>query len=267
MAIVYRAFREEDLPAICKIWNEVVEAGDAFPQTSPLDVDAAREFFGGQTLTQVADVNGVIFGMYILHPNNVGRCAHIANASYAVASPSRGLGLGRELVKDSLEQARKAGFRGLQFNAVVSSNVVAIHLYEDLGFVRVGTIPGGYVNGVGAYEPVYIFYRHCVEAPDAMHPVLMGASDVEQTAAPDVSDTSAAPHEPDVPSEASCAKGEAQQQEEASDNDSFEKADADESVTEGKKPKKESGKKKDSKGKKQKKEKKAKKEKKEKHSK
>lgn len=163
MPLEFRPFCEEDLPALCAIWNDVVEVGDAFPQVNPLSIDDAREFFAEQSLTQVADLNGIIFGLYILHPNGIGRCAHVANASYAVALPSRGVGLGRELVKDSLKQAARLGFRGLQFNAVVASNEPAIHLYEDLGFTRVGTVPGGFVNGAGQFEDTYIFYKHCFQ--------------------------------------------------------------------------------------------------------
>lgn len=164
MALEIRAYREEDLAGMVRVWNEVVEAGNAFPQVEPLTEEMAREFFAAQTLTVVAVVDEKLFGLYILHPNNVGRCAHVANASYAVASGSRGLGLGRELVKDSLEQAARAGFRGLQFNAVVASNEAAIHLYEDLGFTRVGTIPGGFCNGMGAFEDIHIYYKSCLDA-------------------------------------------------------------------------------------------------------
>lgn len=163
MALEIRPFREEDLAGMIKVWNEVVEAGESFPQIMPLSIDDAREFFGAQTLTTVAVVDNKLFGLYILHPNNVGRCAHVANASYAVVSSARGLGLGRELVKDSLEQAARKGFRGLQFNAVVASNVSAIHLYEDMGFTRVGTIPHGFCNNMGGYEDMHIYYKNCVE--------------------------------------------------------------------------------------------------------
>ena len=106
----------------------------------------------------VADVNGIIFGMYILHPNGIGRCAHIANASFAVASASRGLGLGRKLVGNCIETCGKKGFRGLQFNAVVASNEAAQHLYESMGFTKVGMIPGGFINGLGGYEDMFIYY-------------------------------------------------------------------------------------------------------------
>ena len=163
MALEIRPYREEDLAGMIKVWNEVVEAGEAFPQVEPLTMETARAFFAEQTLTTVAAIDDKLFGLYILHPNNVGRCVHVANASYAVASSARGLGLGRELVKDSLSQAARKGFRGLQFNVVVATNEAAIHLYEDLGFTRVGTVPGGFCNFLGGYEDMHIYYKSCVD--------------------------------------------------------------------------------------------------------
>lgn len=159
MALEIRPYREEDLEGMIKVWNEVVEAGNAFPQIEPLTLETARSFFAEQTLAAVAVVDARLFGLYILHPNNVGRCGHVANASYAVVPEARGCGIGRALVEDSLAQAAALGFRGLQFNAVVASNEGAIHLYESLGFKRVGTVPEGFLNGRGVYEDIHVFYR------------------------------------------------------------------------------------------------------------
>lgn len=166
MALEIRPYRESDLEGMRAIWNAIVEAGNAFPQVYPLSAEEAADFFAQQSLSAVAVVDDKVFGLYILHPNNVGRCAHVANASYGVAKASRGLGLGRELVKDSLAQAARLGFRGIQFNAVVASNAGAMHLYEELGFSRVGMIPGGFLNGYGAFEDMYIYYRDCKEWAD-----------------------------------------------------------------------------------------------------
>ncbi len=162
MGLEIRPYRDEDMANMIKVWNEVVEAGDAFPQIEPLTLETGQEFFASQTRTIVADLDGKILGLYILHPNNIGRCAHIANASYAVASSVRGVGLGAALVEDSVVRARQAGFLGIQFNAVVASNEGAIHLYEKLGFTRVGTIPAGFINGVGGYEDMHIYYKSCM---------------------------------------------------------------------------------------------------------
>lgn len=89
---VTRPYQEDDLPAMAEIWNEIVEAGNAFPQTEPLTLEEARIFFAEQSHTAVATVGGRIRGLYILHPNNIGRCGHVANASFAVAGASRGEG-------------------------------------------------------------------------------------------------------------------------------------------------------------------------------
>ena len=125
-SVEIRAFEKGDLDRMVEIWNEVVRAGDAFPQTDELDEDQAADFFSAQTRTAVADDDGRVVGLYILHPNNVGRCAHTANASYAVDPSVRGKGLGRALVQDSLDHLEECGFRGLQFNAVVASNAGAL---------------------------------------------------------------------------------------------------------------------------------------------
>ena len=152
-------YRQEDLPAMTAIWNEVVEEGNAFPQDEPLDEEAGAAFFASQSYTAVAEEDGTIYGLYILHPNNVGRCGHICNASYAVASGSRGRHIGEQLVKDCLTQGRLLGFRVLQFNAVVESNIHARHLYERLGFTQLGTITGGFRMKDGSYVNICPYYR------------------------------------------------------------------------------------------------------------
>ena len=107
----------------------------------------------------MAEVDGRIVGLYILHPNNVGRCGHICNASYAVSSTCRGQHIGEQLVLDCLEQGKAHGFHILQFNAVVESNTHARHLYERLGFVHLGTIPGDFRMKDGHYENICPYYR------------------------------------------------------------------------------------------------------------
>ncbi len=142
------------------IWNEVVEEGVAFPQVDPLDTESGAQFFSSQSYTGVAeDDDGSVVGLYILHPNNIGRCGHICNASYAVASKRRGRHIGELLVKDCLAVGKRLGFRILQFNAVVESNVHARHLYERLGFIQLGVIPGGFRMDDGRYENICPYYH------------------------------------------------------------------------------------------------------------
>ena len=101
--------------------------------------------------------------LYILHPNNVGRCGHICNASYAVKSNLRGRHIGEFIVKHCIEKARELGFRILQFNAVVAENIHARHLYKRLGFVELGIIPGGFRMPDGTFADIVPQYLELIK--------------------------------------------------------------------------------------------------------
>ena len=158
--IKIRKYNDNDIEKMAEIWNEVVNEAVAFPQIEPLG-DDANEFFSSQSYCGVAENSetGEIVGMYILHPNNVGRCSHISNASFAVSSKCRGEHIGEKLVTDCLENAKKLGFKIMQFNAVVSTNVHARRLYERLGFNKLGTIPKGFKLKSGEYEDICVYYK------------------------------------------------------------------------------------------------------------
>ena len=159
--MIVRQYEKGDLDAMVRIWNEVVEEGVAFPQEEFLDWETGAAFFASQTYAAVAEDEGshVICGLYILHPNNIGRCGHIGNASYAVGSADRGRHIGEKLVLDCLRQAKRFGFTVMQFNAVVESNLHARHLYERLGFVPLGVIPKGFRMKDGHYENICPYYH------------------------------------------------------------------------------------------------------------
>lgn len=161
MNVIIRQYTQRDLPEMIRIWNDVVNEGVAFPQEEPLTEDAAQNFFTSQTYCAVAEDcdTSRICGLYILHPNNVGRCGHICNASYAVASACRGAHIGEKMVKDCMEQGKKHGFRILQFNAVVATNKAARHLYEKLGFLPLGVIQEGFRMKDGRYEDICPYYH------------------------------------------------------------------------------------------------------------
>lgn len=160
MEIHVRAYTPDDVAAMCAIWNEVVRNGVAYPQLDELDEKSGAEFFAAQSYCGVAEEEaGKILGLYILHPNNVGRCGHIANASYAVSGGARGKHIGEALVQNSLVEAKALGFQIMQFNAVVASNVHARHLYERLGFQQLGVIPKGFLLKDGTYADICPYYK------------------------------------------------------------------------------------------------------------
>ena len=153
-------FKKEYVQDAIAIWNDIVEDGIAFPQKEALDEKSGTEFFNSQSFTGIAidtDSNEVV-GLYILHPNNVGRCGHISNASYAVKKSKRGMHIGEFLVKDCLAKATEIGFKILQFNAVVATNTSALKLYAKLGFTQLGIIPNGFLMKDGTYEDIIPHY-------------------------------------------------------------------------------------------------------------
>ena len=161
MAIQIRKYASADVNEAVNIWNQVVEDGEAFPQTELLTEKTGDEFFREQSFTGIAydEETGEITGLYILHPNNIGRCGHICNASYAVKRNMRGQHIGEKLVTHCMQKGKELGFRILQFNAVVASNRYALRLYEKLGFVRLGTVPGGFLMKDGRYEDIILYYH------------------------------------------------------------------------------------------------------------
>ena len=158
--VTVRKYQHQDMAEAMGIWNEVVREGVAFPQVEELTEQEADGFFSSQSYTGVAEDSetGEVVGLYILHPNNVGRCGHIANTSYAVKSCRRGLHIGEQLVKDSLAMGARLGFRLMQFNAVVAANVHALHLYQRLGSTQLGRIPQGFLMKDGHYEDIILLY-------------------------------------------------------------------------------------------------------------
>ena len=160
MKIIVNKYEKKDINEMKNIWNEVVRDGNAFPQIEELTEVSAANFFDEQSFCGVAkdSESNIIVGLYILHPNNVGRCGHISNASFAVSSSVRGYGVGERLVKHCIEQARKLGFKILQFNAVVKSNTAALKLYKKLGFIQLGIIPNGFLLPNGTYEDIIPHY-------------------------------------------------------------------------------------------------------------
>jgi ribosomal protein S18 acetylase RimI-like enzyme len=155
-----RPATEADREAIWNIFHQIVAAGDTYafdPEISR--EDALAYWFRADTQTYVAEKGRSVVGTYILRPNQLGPGSHVANAAFMVAPGAQGLGVGRRMAKHCLSEARRMGFRAMQFNFVISTNASAIHLWEQLGFKIVGTLPGAFRHPEKGYVDVYVMYR------------------------------------------------------------------------------------------------------------
>lgn len=173
---------DADHDEIWRIFHEVVAAGDtyAFNPDTPRE-DALAYWFARGTHAFVARQesagDGVavrsesptiiqgrdIVGTYILRPNQSGGGSHVANAAFMVAPEARGQGIGRAMGEHCLSEARRLGFRAMQFNFVVSTNESAVRLWQQLGFKIVGTLPGAFRHPERGYIDAYVMHRSLLE--------------------------------------------------------------------------------------------------------
>ncbi len=158
--MVIRIANTSDHDQIWDIYRNVVSAGDtyAFPPDANKG-DLSTYWFTPSMKTYVADEGGKILGTYFMKPNQPGLGAHIANCGYMVSPEARNRGIGKLLCKHSLEEAKAMGFKGMQFNYVVSTNKVAIALWEKLGFRIIGTTPGGFRHSRLGFVDTHIMYK------------------------------------------------------------------------------------------------------------
>ena len=156
-----RRATETDRDAIWDIIHEVVASGDTYALDPNISRDAALAYwFAPATHTYVMEQAGLgITGTYILRPNRFGGGSHVANAAFMVRASARGQGIGRAMAKHCLSEGRRLGFRAMQFNFVISTNRPAIHLWEELGFKIVGTLPGAFQHPEKGYVDAYVMYR------------------------------------------------------------------------------------------------------------
>jgi L-amino acid N-acyltransferase YncA len=155
-----RAATEADRDAIWNIFHEIAAAGDTYAFDPNMSrAEALAYWFRSDTRTYVAENDGRVVGTYILRPNQSGPGCHIANAGFMVTSNAQGSGVGCAMAEHCLSEARRMGFRAMQFNFVVSTNTAAIHLWKQIGFEIVGTLPGAFRHPEKGYVDVYVMYR------------------------------------------------------------------------------------------------------------
>jgi GNAT superfamily N-acetyltransferase len=151
-----------DWPGIWPILRHVAAAGDTFCWPRDITEDQARALWmlPPPNITLILrDHADAVIGTATLHPNHDGPAAHIANASFAVDPQSRGKGVGRRLAEDTLARARSEGYRAMQFNAVVESNIGAVALWKSLGFDILTTVPEAFLHPTGRYVGLHVM--HC----------------------------------------------------------------------------------------------------------
>lgn len=152
-----RSATEADWPHIWPFFDEIVRAGETYAFPLDLTIETAKPWWMSPD-TVVLEEDGVILGSAKMGPNRPGRGAHVGTASFMVSPAAQGRGVGRRLATYVIEWHREHGFVGIQFNAVVETNTVAVRLWQDLGFEVIGTVPGAFDSATHGRVGLHVMF-------------------------------------------------------------------------------------------------------------
>ncbi|HEY1994533.1 MAG TPA: GNAT family N-acetyltransferase [Edaphobacter sp.] len=158
--MIIRPAGSSDHDAIWSILEPTIRAGETY--TLPQDMDreqALAYWFSASHTVFIAEEGSEVLGTYYLRANQRGGGSHVGNCGYMTAAKASGRGVATAMCAHSLEYARSVGFRAMQFNFVVSSNLAAIHLWEKFGFATVGHLPGAFLHPSFGYVDALVMYR------------------------------------------------------------------------------------------------------------
>lgn len=159
-----RGAQKDNIDAIWAIFKAVIQTGDTYvfpPDTPRSELD--QFWLAPHMRTYVAVLEGDVVGTYILKANHPGLGSHVANASYMVHPAAQSRGVGTAMCAHSLAEARRLGFRAMQFNLVVSTNEAAVHLWDKMGFAIVGTLPEAFHHQDLGYVDAYVMFRSLID--------------------------------------------------------------------------------------------------------
>lgn len=160
-----RLLRAEDLAGVLAVVSPMLRAGETYCVPRDLsDAEMLEYWCAPEHEVFVFVEDGVVLGSYFLQANQRGGGAHVGNCGYVTAEAARGRGIARAMCAHSIERARERGFRALQFNHVVSTNVRAVALWQSMGFEIVGTLPGAFQHPTLGFVDSFVMFRSLAAA-------------------------------------------------------------------------------------------------------
>lgn len=155
-----RRARAGDWPALWPFLSKVIQAGETYAIDPAMDEDGARALWmEAPAATFVAEYEGAILGTYYIKTNHPGGGSHVCNCGYVVSETARGQGIAEKMCVHSQDTARQMGYRAMQFNLVLCSNVGAVRLWERLGFETVGRLPKAFHHPSEGLVDAFVMYK------------------------------------------------------------------------------------------------------------
>lgn len=158
--ITIRKFQSLDWPSVWRIIEPVFRAGETCAYSPDItENDARKVWIDAHPATYVAESYGALVGTYYLKPNQPGLGSHVCNAGYIVSEKARGQGVATLMCEHSQSEAKRMGFRAMQFNIVVSTNESAVRLWQKLGFEIVGRLPGAFKHSKLGFVDAFVMFK------------------------------------------------------------------------------------------------------------
>jgi ribosomal protein S18 acetylase RimI-like enzyme len=158
---IIRRYEPEDWSQLWPLLHATFAAGDTYafaPESTEAEIRKA--WIDVPLATYVVAANdSSILGTYKLQENQPGLGSHVSNCGYVVARNARGQGIASTMCEHSQAEAVRLGFKAMQFNLVVSTNDVAVRLWEKHGFAIVGTLPGAFQHMTHGYVDAYVMFK------------------------------------------------------------------------------------------------------------
>lgn len=158
--LTIRPAEKRDEDAVWAIIGPILAAGEAYGLPRDWNRDEAIAYwYGGDHEAWVAEDDGRVVGTYFMRPNQMGGGSHVANCGYATDAAATGRGIAAGMCAHSLAHARKVGFRAMQFNFVISTNIRAVALWQRMGFAIVGRLPGAFLHPGKGYVDALVMFQ------------------------------------------------------------------------------------------------------------
>jgi len=149
-----------DADPIWEMLKPVIRSGETYPFPMDTDKKSALDFWmNDDKKTYIAEENGEPLGTYYLKPNHIGAASHVCNCGYLTSEQARGRGVASQMCQHSLQKGRELGFRAMQYNLVVSTNEVAVALWQRQGFEIVGTLPKAFNHPKHGDVDAFVMYQ------------------------------------------------------------------------------------------------------------
>ena len=160
MPIQIRPALSSDHDAVWEIIEPVIQAGDTYMYAP----DSSRDkmlalWFDADKYTYIAEIEGKIVGTFFLKANQPDLGSHVVNAGYMVHPDFRGRGIAEQLCRFSLTEAKRLGFKAMQFNFVIATNEVAVRLWQKCGFSIIGTLPKAFQHQKLGLVDAHVMYQ------------------------------------------------------------------------------------------------------------